>query len=246
MLQTMTQEGMFDKELSNQAIEEAKQLIPYDMPWIDTSKNTIQTSDRTIDVLMEFKNPQVILLGNVLSDEECNFLCEMSKPVLTRSATIGDTLQESRVDSNRTSHTGYFFKGTHEIITRIENRLAELSHWPCDKSEGFQVQSYGAGHEYRPHHDWFNPELPGFDEVIADGGQRNATIILYLNDVEEGGSTDFPLAGISIAPKKGNAVFFLNTDAFGIPDERTLHAGMPVHKGSKLVANKWLRQKDYI
>lgn len=61
--------------------------------------------------------------------------------------------------------------------------------------------------------------------------------------MEQGGCTAFPKLGLQVAPKKGNAVFFVNTSASGEPDERTLHGGDPVVAGVKYVATKWLRMQ---
>ena len=78
---------------------------------------------------------------------------------------------------------------------------------------------------------------------MQTGGQRLATIILYLTDVEAGGGTAFPAIDIEVQPKKGNALFFLNTDRYRMPNHKTLHAGLPVQKGCKIIASKWLRER---
>ena len=45
-------------------------------------------------------------------------------------------------------------------------------------------------------------------EWADEGGQRVATCILYLNDVPKGGRTVFDRAGISVAPRQGDACVF--------------------------------------
>jgi prolyl 4-hydroxylase len=77
------------------------------------------------------------------------------------------------------------------------------------------------------------------------GGQRVATIIMYLNDVEEGGETVFPKAGVSVAPRKGVAVYFRYTNQLGQLDPMSWHGGAPVRKGEKWIMTKWLRQAMY-
>jgi len=113
-----------------------------------------------------------------------------------------------------------------------------------ERSDGLQVLRYDTGGEYRPHFDWIDPDLPGLHKYLKVGGQRLGTFVLYLSKVESGGRTSFPAIGLEVIPKKGGAIFFVNTDSRHTPDQLTLHAGTPVVKGVKLVANKWLRQGE--
>ena len=53
---------------------------------------------------------------------------------------------------------------------------------------------------------------------VAHGGQRIGTLIMYLNDVEEGGETIFPEIGFSVAPRRGHAVYFGYCDSHGQVD----------------------------
>jgi prolyl 4-hydroxylase len=251
MAAVMMRDGRFDKRLAYAAIEEARQanfaelpaLLP--MPEIDTSANAIRTPDRTVDVLLTFAAPRIVLLGNVLSAEECDALCAHVDQRLTRSPVVANGDDAATIDAGRTSRGAMLARGETELIARIEERLAALANWPVERGEGLQVQRYGTGNEYRPHYDWFDPSMPGPRKHLERGGQRVGTFILYLCDVEQGGGTSFPGLGLEVQPKKGNAIYFANTDAYGAPDRDTLHAGMPVVKGVKFIVNKWLRQTEY-
>lgn len=50
---------------------------------------------------------------------------------------------------------------------------------------------------------------------------------MYLNDVEEGGETAFPLLNISVFPNKGMAVYFEYFYNNNEINDFTLHAGTP-------------------
>jgi prolyl 4-hydroxylase len=68
---------------------------------------------------------------------------------------------------------------------------------------------------------------------------------MYLNDVEEGGETTFPLLDITIFPNKGMAVYFEYFYSNHELNDFTLHAGTPVIKGEKWVATMWMRRQSY-
>ena len=94
-----------------------------------------------------------------------------------------------------------------------------------------------------PHYDYFDPALPGSAHHVKRGGQRVATLIMYLHEPEGGGATIFPDVDLAIAPKRGNAVFF----SYATPEASTLtlHGGDPVTAGEKWIATKWLRQSVF-
>ena len=76
------------------------------------------------------------------------------------------------------------------------------------------------------------------------GGQRVATIIMYLHEPAKGGGTTFPDVFLEVAPQRGNAVFFSYDRAH--PVTKTLHGGAPVIDGEKWVATKWLREGVFV
>jgi prolyl 4-hydroxylase len=215
------------------------------MPCIDAAANAIRTPDRMVDVLLTLNVPRVVVLGNLLSGDECETMIAYAEQRLQRSPVVADSDGRTELHAHRTSSGAMLQRGESELIARIEARLAALTQWPAENGEGLQMLRYDSGKEYRPHYDWFNPALPGPRKHLARGGQRLATIIMYLSDVEQGGATSFPNIGLQVQPKKGSAVFFANTDPYGAPDPQTLHAGEPVVKGVKFIATKWLREREY-
>ena len=251
MVSLMVRDGRFDVALARAAIEEASNgafsLTPVTQPMPDiiTTSNVIKTSDREVEVLLTLNEPRIVLLGNVLSDEECDALAAYCEPRLERSPVVNDADGTMQLHQNRTSRGAMIQRGETALVARVEARLAEIGHWPVENGEGMQVQHYQATNEYRPHFDWFDPDLPGPRKHMEHGGQRVGTFVLYLSDVESGGGTAFPVIGLEVLPKKGGAVFFQNTDAQHQPDRRTLHAGSPVVNGVKVIANKWLRERVY-
>jgi prolyl 4-hydroxylase len=215
------------------------------LPDIQTGANTIHTTDRDIEVLLTVKSPRIVVLGNVLSDDECDALTAYCERRLARSSVLAGAEGALEVNQNRTSTGVTLRREETALVSRLERRLADLAQWPAECSEGLQLLRYGEAEEYRPHFDWFPADIPGLKKHMDIGGQRLGTFLLYLSDVEAGGSTSFPAIGLEVMPRKGGAVFFANTDSNLVPDQLSLHAGSPVLKGVKFVANKWLRERPY-
>lgn len=210
-----------------------------------TMPNTIATPDRGVHMLFALTAPRIILFGDLLSAEECDEMVRLSRGKLERSSVVNNETGSYDVHPHRTSYGTYFNRGENELISRLEQRIADLVEYPVENGEPIQILHYERGGEYRPHFDYFDPKQPGNEQVLTQGGQRIATLIMYLNNVEAGGSTVFPEVGIDVLPRKGNAVYFAYCSEEGSLDARSLHGGSPVGAGEKWIATKWFRQRAY-
>src|SRR5262249_45054915 len=203
-----------------------------------SSPNTIDAGDRGVRILFALNAPRVVLFGGLLSAEECDEMVRLATPKLTRSTVVNAATGAYDVHEARTSRGAHFERRENELVPRIEERIAELTSRQAKTGEPTKILHYVPGAEYKPHFDYFDPKLPGNDKVLSMGGQRIATLIMYLNDVESGGSTIFPEIGLDVLPHKGNAVFFAYSSERGELDNRTLHGGSPVATGEKGIPHK--------
>jgi prolyl 4-hydroxylase len=209
-------------------------------PPVDEGASRIVIDGHAIDIVVHLKAPRVVVFGNLLSPQECDGLMTLAKPRLERSETVDNATGGSEINESRTSDGMFFARGETPLIQQIEKRIAKLVHWPVDHGEGLQILRYRPGAQYKPHHDYFDPIHAGTPKILERGGQRVATLVMYLNRPERGGATTFPDAGFEVAPVRGSAVFF----SYDRPHKvtKTLHGGAPVLAGEKWVATKWLRQ----
>jgi prolyl 4-hydroxylase len=198
---------------------------------------------RSIQVLANLIHPRVVLLGNLVSAEECAELIETARGRLRRSPTFNASTGQSEAHESRTSDGTYLPTAFTPLVARIEQRIADLLGWPLENGEPLQVLHYGPGAEYKPHYDYFDPDGAGAEAALRHGGQRVATLVTYLNTPTRGGATTFPDVGLEFAAVQGNAVFF----SYDRPDPstRTLHAGAPVLEGEKWVLTRWLRERRF-
>ncbi|MBO4121683.1 2OG-Fe(II) oxygenase [Cupriavidus gilardii] len=208
--------------------------------------NALPAGDgRDVPVLFAMESPRIALFQRLLMPDECDALIALSRGRLARSPVVNpDTGDENLIDA-RTSMGAMFQVGEHPLIETLEARIAAVTGVPVEQGEGLQILNYKPGAEYQPHYDFFNPQRPGEARQLRVGGQRMATLVIYLNDVPAGGATAFPKLGLRVNPVKGNAVFFAYLGEDGALDERTLHAGLPVEQGEKWIATKWLREAPY-
>ena len=80
------------------------------------------------------------------------------------------------------------------------------------------------------------PELPLLHLLLPD-----------LNSLPEGtGHTEFPSLGLSVTPRRGDALLFCNVDEHGDADPRTIHRACPVSgEHRKFGVNIWLSDGDW-
>lgn len=107
---------------------------------------------------------------------------------------------------------------------------------------------WGYLNDYAAHHDvpfsglepvWVNRYEPG-DRYLphADAGPGHPRVIsavAYLNDVDEGGETEFSLFDVSVQPKAGRLIIFPSNYAYR-------HAALPPVDGVKYSAAFWTRE----
>ena len=212
-------------------------------PDLDGAPLYLDAGDRRVQLLHTLRHPRVIVFGNLLSVEECEGLIAAARVRLARSLTVETRTGGEVLNVDRTSDGMFFERGENEFVARLEQRIARLLRWPLAFGEGLQILRYAPGAQYRPHYDYFDPGEPGTPAILQRGGQRVATLVMYLQEPEQGGATTFPDVGLEVAPVRGTGVFF----SYDQPDPvtRTLHGGAPVLAGEKWVATKWLREREF-
>lgn len=190
------------------------------------------------------ERPRVRQVDGLLSSDECRLLVACARPMLRPSQTVDpDTGQPLRL-ALRTSDDAAFDPIVEDVALRcVQLRMAQAADVPLVHAEHLTVLRYAPGQEYRPHRDYVPPGAVERDR--PDAGNRARTICAYLNTVEAGGATEFPVPGLRIAPAPGRAVVFDNLQADGTPDVDSLHAGTPVERGEKWLATLWLRERPY-
>ncbi|XP_071316976.1 prolyl 4-hydroxylase subunit alpha-2-like isoform X2 [Trachinotus anak] len=188
----------------------------------------------------EWDSPHIVRYLEILSHEEIEKIKELAKPRLAR-ATVRDPKTGVLTTANyRVSKSAWLEGEDDPVIVRVNQRIEDITGLTVDTAELLQVANYGVGGQYEPHYDFSRRP---FDSNLKVDGNRLATFLNYMSDVEAGGATVFPDFGAAIWPRKGTAVFWYNLFKSGEGDYRTRHAACPVLVGSKWVSNKWIHER---
>jgi prolyl 4-hydroxylase len=113
------------------------------------------------------------------------------------------------------------------MAQRVIERITNITKIPETNSEYLQLLKYTPVEFYKTHHDYLE-----FGRT-RQSGARLITVFLYLNEVEEGGGTEFPDYDITVTPKRGRALIWpsVKDEDPDEMDERTEHQALPVIKG---------------
>ncbi|XP_070137453.1 prolyl 4-hydroxylase subunit alpha-2 isoform X2 [Drosophila bipectinata] len=184
-------------------------------------------------------NPYMVIYHDVLSTAEIEEMKEMATPSLKRATVFKASEGKNTVVKTRTSKVAWFPDSYNSLTLRLNARINDMTGFDLSGSEMLQLMNYGLGGHYDRHYDFFNTT----QNSSALTGDRIATVLFYMSDVEQGGATVFPTIHKTVYPQRGSAIMWYNLKDDGEPDELTLHAACPVLVGSKWVCNKWIRER---
>lgn len=190
---------------------------------------------------VEHDDAQLYLYQGFLSAADCKTLVAKIDADAVPSTLYKGTEQAGF----RTSYSCHLNRWD-AFIARIEARMSDVLGIDNNFAETMQGQRYAVGQEFKAHHDFFHPSQSYWLQEGPAGGQRSWTAMIFLNEPEEGGSTEFPHLGLGIRPQTGMMLIWNNVNLDGSLNYKTLHTGTPVTKGVKHIITKWYRQNDWL
>lgn len=180
--------------------------------------------------------PRVAICRQFLTAAECDYIADISAPFLEPSYVVDPNTQKLISHPVRRSHGAMFGVYSEDlVINAINRRIGSLSGTAYEQGEPLQLLQYRRGDEYRPH----------LDALPNEPNQRIMTVIIYLTDGYEGGETLFSRTGLSFKGQKGDALLFANLLPDGRPDPLSLHCGLPILRGTKTIATRWIRRSQF-
>lgn len=187
-------------------------------------------------------HPTIYVYHEVLSDKEIAIIKELAIPLFKRATVQNYKTGELETASYRISKSSWLKSEDSETVRAVNKRIGSITGLHMDTAEELQVANYGLGGHYEPHFDYARREEKDAFKSLGTGN-RIATFLFYMSDVEAGGATVFPHINIALWPKKGTAAFWYNLHPNGEGDVLTRHAACPVLVGTKWVSNKWIHER---
>lgn len=182
------------------------------------------------------EQPSVSCFAALFGPSECDFLMRRAAPALMPSVVVDPASGRQFRNPIRTSDgMAFAFVDESPAIHALNRRLAAATRTHVAQGEPLQVLRYRPGQEYRPHS----------DALAGEANQRIATVLVYLNEGYEGGETLFLKTGLRFRGARGDALVFRNALDDGRADELAVHAGLPVTRGEKQIATRWIRARPF-
>ena len=183
---------------------------------------------------------ELYAVGDFLSPAECDRFIALVDDV-ARPSTVFELDYDAQY---RTSYSGDV-SFADPFVRSINRRIDDLLGIEPSFGEHLQGQRYLPGQQFKEHCDWFWTSAAYWKAEKENGGQRSWTAMIYLNDVEAGGATNFTHLGFSVPPQRGAMLIWNNALPDGTVNYDTMHAGMPVDAGVKYIITKWYRTRRW-
>ena len=181
----------------------------------------------------------VEIIDNFLTKEECLELIDIVKDDFYSSSVLGE-----QIEGYRTAQNTWIYHDT-DLTLKIKEFISNKTNLPIENQEDLHIVKYNIGGQYKNHHDFFHPGEEYYDEVTKNGGQRAFSCLIYLNDDFTGGETCFPNKDITIKPELGKMIIWININEDNSLNYDSLHAGLPVISGEKLICIVWVREYNF-
>ncbi|KAH8232435.1 hypothetical protein KR032_006568 [Drosophila birchii] len=184
-------------------------------------------------------DPYVAYVHEVIADSEMEQIMEHGRGRMERSR-VGQSVNATTTEI-RTSQNTWLWYDANPWLSKIKQRLEDITGLSTESAEPLQLVNYGIGGQYEPHFDFTEVSL-GSIKTTNWKGNRLLTALFYLNDVPLGGATAFPFLHLAVPPVKGSLLVWYNLHRSLHKDYRTKHAGCPVLQGSKWICNEWFHE----
>ena len=192
-------------------------------------------------------NLQLYYIDNFITPTDCQllrgYIDQTAVPATLHNIGEG-TDARTRRENERSSSAVLLHWSIHEFFKLIDQKIVNLMQLHPFIGEGMTGQRYEIGELYVQHPDYFVES--DLETYCTWMGQRTWTTMLYLNDVEEGGETQFANVNIKMKPREGTLIAWNNLNIDGTNNTYSLHEALPPTSGKKYIITKWWRSWNLV
>ena len=229
-------------------------------------------TEEEMDWMMEYSKPQLTSMRSkdVLMKQKYKYIGSQASKIIEKAVTVWfDDIQYTNHEVwHRIGNKNYPPEYTIEPVAKDPYDY-RIQHFPLLKisrkiefatnlnvterygSSSYQTTNYGLSGMVATHLDPWGFEsgvkmLSHEKKKLLRTGDYIATFMGWLENTIAGGSTAFLKKNYEgvLRPKRGSAAFWINLFSCHKMDERSVHSGCPVLKGSKWILNKWIYSWD--
>jgi prolyl 4-hydroxylase len=185
----------------------------------------------------------VVCIDEFLTAEECRAILRELRFTFWHPSSVVEqsadgSLGERRSAARRSETTteDWFSPDLLRAVETIEDRIAQMFGIAADHLERWQATRYRRSEGYHYHNDagFHGPE---------EGGDREHTVLVYVEAPQAGGETHFRDLDLEFAPEAGRMLVWRNLKANGATDFFMSHAALPVSAGQKTILVTWARER---
>ena len=175
-----------------------------------------------------------------INEDECKEIIRLGQHDLTFSE-VG-TAGKREINDFRKSQTGTLCV-CDKAIRNLRDKIADKLNVNIDQIEGLQYQFYTKGGYFKEHADYFDAH--NMKKFGLASGNRIKTLMIYLNQDMEGGTTNFNAVDRAYMPLQGWGLTWDNLNDKGKPQIGSKHSAEKVEFGEKHIMTCWVRENKW-
>ena len=182
-------------------------------------------------------------IDGFLSEAKCRTVRHELDFALWRPSTVVNRTRDgilhsytSKIRVSETTSEEWFTPELRRDVRGIARRVAKRLDVDSRRFEEWQAVRYRCGGKFDYHLD-----AGCFSSDVA--GERQWTVLVYLDTPGMGGATRFKRLNLKIEAVTGRLLMWNNLLPDGTPNPAMLHAGAPVRRGRKTILVSWIRER---
>uniref|UniRef100_A0A182LXA2 Prolyl 4-hydroxylase alpha subunit domain-containing protein n=1 Tax=Anopheles culicifacies TaxID=139723 RepID=A0A182LXA2_9DIPT len=199
--------------------------------WYDVRNLHSILSPSKVEVINN--DPFVAVFHGIVHDSEIAQLQSLGGTHIKHSGMTNDSWLPVFYDNHQT-YT--LHDRDHPVVERLTRRVERVTGLSCETAEDLKVIYNEVGAFKTSDIDVIQSKEDY--HRFAYSGDRLATVLMFLNDVERGGKLIFPKLHIGIQPQKGAVAFWYNLKDTGEPNLLMRYSVCPLMEDTKWTAKK--------